>query len=133
MAAIPNSGSAVCVRAWALPDVDAVREMLSEVLAPLAASHASVARHARKRLQKELPRDIEALRAQAAQVHTSDLPVSAHLLATRVPVPVCFGEGGSAEASRCCAAACGSVADVRRCRRPRLAYTRAGGRRGKQG
>ena len=68
-----TSDSLVNVRAWGPSDVEEVRELLCKVLAPLAASHASVARHARKRLQKELPRDVEALRAGAGQVRATEL------------------------------------------------------------
>ena len=57
-------GSAgVFVRPWTLADVPAVSALLGDVLRPLTLTHASVARHSRKRLEKELPRDAETLSA----------------------------------------------------------------------
>jgi GNAT superfamily N-acetyltransferase len=59
-----RTGSAVVsVRPWTLADFPAVSALLGDVLRPLTLTHASVARHSRKRLEKELPRDAAALSA----------------------------------------------------------------------
>ena len=44
------------IRPWATQDVPTVSSLLHEVLAPLARTHAAVARHTRKRTQREIPR-----------------------------------------------------------------------------
>lgn len=61
---VPPPGSSsdiVSVRPWTLADVPSVSALLGDVLRPLTLTHASVARHSRKRLNKELPQDAEVL------------------------------------------------------------------------
>lgn len=86
----------VLVRPWMLADVPAVSVLLGDVLRPLTLTHASVARHSRKRLEKELPRDAEALSAGRG-------PVDAEW---QMFVAVADGQGGSGSDGSSCIVGC---------------------------
>ena len=57
-----NFAMDIRVRPWMAEDVPSVTSLLHEVLAPLARSHATVARHSRKRIQREIPRGSPTIR-----------------------------------------------------------------------